>query len=115
MPDKLETYSIKESLSVQEGPRPHPTRTRVPQRAVWGASVCSPVCSGHLYQLTSRLWPQRDTGKRDESGLAAELPELAVDTRLGFPKLHREQGPLSELGLLFLFPGRRQSDAGRRC
>lgn len=36
MPDKLETYSIKESLSVQEGPRPHPTRTRVTQRAVWG-------------------------------------------------------------------------------
>lgn len=63
-----------------------------------GASVYSPVCSGHLYQLTSRLWPQRDTGKREESGLAAELLELAVDTRLSFPKLHREQGPLSEPG-----------------
>lgn len=55
---------------------------KVPVPTLWGQT-----CSGHLNQLTRRIWPQRDTGKREESGPTTELLERVADTRLGFPKL----------------------------
>lgn len=57
------------------------------------------VCSGHLNQLIRRLWPQRNTGKKEESGPAAECLELAIDICLGFPKLHEgTRASFTELG-----------------
>lgn len=60
-------------------------------------SVFFPACSGHLNHLTRRLAPKRHR-KQGRAGPATELLELAADSRLGFPELGEEQGPLSELG-----------------
>lgn len=66
-------------------------------------SVYLPVRSGHLNQLTRRLAPKRHREKGRASP-AAELLELAADPCLGFPKLVREQGPLSEQGPIVPVP-----------
>lgn len=59
----------------------------MPQRAIWGLQLVYFACSGHLNQLTRRIWPQRDTGQREKSSPATKLLEQVADTRLGFPQL----------------------------
>lgn len=78
----------------------------------WGGGrecLCRPTC---------KVWPApsslpEDPGK--EKCLACHTTPGHRSSPLAFLSWVVEQGPLSELGLLFLFPGRRQSDPAREC
>ena len=106
LPDDQETSAVLQ-LRCAQGDPARPWEDGCASEAARGFSLFIFLfCSGHLDPLTRGPWPQR---KHREKERACPLEPLAraAELALGFPQLGEGPGPLSRLGPLFSFPGRR--------